>query len=169
MAYLDRGNSDGAIADIAQVIQRYPTNVCAYASRGFVYLQKGDFDRAIADYTRLIDVGPFNPSRFAKIYRDRGIAYLIAGSLLKSLDDLNQASVRNPKDPYTALWLEVVTTRSNLPSHLAEATAQLDMTKWPAPIVRLFLGETTPEEVFAAADDADANKKKGPGLRGEFL
>jgi tetratricopeptide (TPR) repeat protein len=57
MAYLDRGNSDGAIADIAQVIQRYPTNVYAYASRGFAYLQKGDFDRAIADYTRLIDVG----------------------------------------------------------------------------------------------------------------
>ena len=57
MAYLDRGNSDGAIADIAQVIHRYPTNVYAYASRGFAYLQKGDFDRAIADYTRLIDVG----------------------------------------------------------------------------------------------------------------
>lgn len=57
MAYLDQGNSDGAIADIAQVIQRYPTNVYAYASRGFAYLQKGDFDRAIADYTRLIDVG----------------------------------------------------------------------------------------------------------------
>jgi lipoprotein NlpI len=76
--------------------------------------------------------------------------------------------VRNPKDPYTGLGLEVVTTRSNLPSHLAEATAQLDMTKWPAPIVRLFLGETTPEEVFAAADDADANKKKGQVCEANF-
>ena len=42
------------------------------------------------------------------------------------------------------------------------------MTKWPAPIIRLFLGEMTLEEVLAAADDADA-KEEGAALRGEFL
>ena len=44
---------------------------------------------------------------------------------------------------------------------LPQATTQLDMTKWPAPVVRLFLGQMTEEAVFtAAADDPDPKKKK---------
>jgi lipoprotein NlpI len=38
---------------------------------------------------------------------------------------------------------------------------QIDMSKWPAPLVRLYLGELTPEAVLAAADDPDAATKKG--------
>jgi lipoprotein NlpI len=34
------------------------------------------------------------------------------------------------------------------------------MTKWPAPVIRLFLGQLTPEAVLAAADDPNANTKK---------
>ncbi len=37
---------------------------------------------------------------------------------------------------------------------------QIDMTEWPAPIIRLYLGQMTPESVLAAADDPDANTKK---------
>jgi hypothetical protein len=31
-----------------------------------------------------------------------------------------------------------------------EATAEIDMTKWPAPVIRLWLGEMTQEAVLAA-------------------
>ncbi|WP_051370976.1 hypothetical protein [Mesorhizobium loti] len=37
--------------------------------------------------------------------------------------------------------------------------AKLDMTKWPAPLVRMLLGEQTPEAVLALADNPDATKK----------
>jgi len=35
------------------------------------------------------------------------------------------------------------------------------MTKWPAPVIRLYLGQLTPADVLAAADNADADTKKG--------
>ena len=59
-------------------------------------------------------------------------------------------------------------TRSNLPSQLAEATRYIDMTKWPAPVIRLFLGQTTPEAVLAAADDPNAKTKQGKVCEANF-
>jgi lipoprotein NlpI len=53
-----------------------------------------------------------------------------------------------------------VGTRNNLPSQLAEAAKQIDMTKWPAPVIRLFLGQTTPDALLATADDSDAKTKQ---------
>ena len=35
------------------------------------------------------------------------------------------------------------------------------MTAWPAPVIRMFLGQMTPAAVLAAADDPDATKKIG--------
>jgi lipoprotein NlpI len=50
-----------------------------------------------------------------------------------------------------------------------QASSQLDMTKWPAPIVGLFLGQMTPAAVLAAADDPDATKKKGQVCEANFF
>ena len=73
---------------------------------------------------------------------------------------MGQSRALNPKYAYAALWLNIVETRSNLPSQLAEAAKQIDMTKWPGPVIRLFLGQTTPEAVLAAADDPNAKTKQ---------
>jgi hypothetical protein len=67
----------------------------------------------------------------------RGRANFFAGALAKALADLDQASELNPKYAYTALWVDIVNRRSNLPSRLSESMKQIDMSKWPAPLVRL--------------------------------
>ena len=74
-----------------------------------------------------------------------------------------------PKYAYTALWLDIAERRNNIASHLALAAKQLDMTTWPAPVVRLFLGDLSPAETLAAVEDKDPNTKQGAGLRGQFL
>jgi lipoprotein NlpI len=61
-----------------------------------------------------------------------------------------------------------VNQRSNHSSGLAQATGQLDMKKWPAPLIRLFLGQSTQEAVLAAADDPDAHKKQGQVCEANF-
>jgi lipoprotein NlpI len=43
------------------------------------------------------------------------------------------------------------------------------MTKWPAPVIRLYLGETTPEAVLAAADDPAPAIKKGQLCEAKFF
>ena len=162
-AYCDRGNAwrnkgdlDRAIADYNEAIRLDPKDAAYYNHRGNAWRNKGDLDRAIADYNEAIRLDP----KDAGCYKNRGVANLYAGSLSRALADLNQASELKPKDAYTALWLDVVNKRSNLPSHLPQVIAQLDMTRWPAPVIRLFLGQMTPDAVLAAADDPNAMTKQ---------
>ena len=154
--YDEKRDYDRAIADYNEVIHLDPIYAKAYCDRGNAWRNKGDLDRAIADYNEAIRLDP----KDAGCYKNRGVANLYAGSLSKALADLNQASELKPKDAYTALWLDVVNKRSNLPSHLPQVIAQLDMTRWPAPVIRLFLGQMTPDAVLAAADDPNGMIKQ---------
>jgi lipoprotein NlpI len=117
---------------------------------------KGDFAHAIADYSDAIRLDPEDPQS----YFNRALAYLYAGSLPQSLADLDQSSKLDPKNAYVALWREIVASRSHLASQLATAGSQIDMGKWPAPIIRLYRGEILTAAVLAAADDQDAQTKK---------
>lgn len=156
IAYKNKGDFDRAIADFTQAIQLNPKDAKPHVNRGNAYSDKGDFDHAIADYNEAIQLDP----KFAFAYLNRGLANLFTGALPKAIADLNQASELDPKFAYAALWLDIAERRSNLPSRLPEAIKQIDMTKWPAPVIRLYLGQLTPEAVLAAADDPDATKKK---------
>ena len=156
IAYDDKGDHDRAIADYDEAIRLDPKYAVAYNNRGNAYHDKGDYDRAIADYSEAIRLDP----KYAHAYFNRGIAHLYADRLPNALADLIQSSELNPKYAYAALWLHIVDTRNNLPSQLAEAAKQIDMTKWPAPIIRFFLGQTTTQKLFTAADDADVKTKQ---------
>ena len=162
-AYRRKGDQDRAIADNTQAISLDPKYAKAYYNRGYTYHGKGDNDRAIADYTQAISLDPKN----SVAYFYRGRLNLYAGSLDKALADLSQASALAPKNAYVALWLDIVSQRNNLPSRLS-SSSQIDMTAWPAPIIRLFMGQMTSGSVLAAADDSDATKKKGQVCEANF-
>jgi lipoprotein NlpI len=164
-AYSDKGDADRALIDCNQAIRLDPKFALAYYNRGDAYRNKGDVGSAIADYNQAIQLDP----KFFQTYLARGLLSLDAGELPKALADINQASALSPKDPYTALWLDIVKKRSKLPSRLAEATAQIDMTKWPAPVIRLYLGQMTPQAVLAAAADLDASKQKSQVCEANFF
>jgi tetratricopeptide (TPR) repeat protein len=164
-AYLDKGDNDRAITDCDEAIRLDPKFAVAYRNRGNAHRYKGEIASAVADYNQAIELNP----KFFQAYLARGLLSLDAGDLPKALADINQASALNPKDPYTALWLDIVNKRSKLPSRLAEATAQIDMTKWPAPVIRLYLGQMTPQAVLAAAADLDASKQKSQVCEANFF
>lgn len=164
-AYLDKGDNDRAITECDEAIRLDPTFAVAYRNRGNAYRYKGEIGGAVADYNQAIELSP----KFFQAYLARGLLSLDAGELPKALADINQASALNPKDPYTALWLDIVNKRNKLPSRLAEATAQIDMTKWPAPVIRLYLGQMTPEAVLAAAAHRDASKQKSQVCEANFF
>jgi lipoprotein NlpI len=153
-AWFENRNFDRAIAEFDQAIQLNPNAGASYNGRGDAWRLKGNLDRAIADYTEAIRLIPEYP----RAYCSRGIAYFYSGSLAKALADVNQASQLDPRDAFTALWVDVVGQRNNVPSRLVQAISAIDMTKWPAPVIRLFLGEMTLAAVLAAAEDPDAQK-----------
>jgi|SRR5581483_1858141 len=155
--YRKKGDPDLAIADFSQAISIVPKFSRAFLDRGHAYLDKGDHDRAMADFSQAISIDPKNDSA----YLARGLQNLYAGSLDKALADLNQASALAPKYAYAALWVDIVSQRNKLPSRLSQTSSQIDMTVWPAPIIRLFMNQMTAGAVLAAADSPDETKKVG--------
>ncbi|UFZ04616.1 hypothetical protein LQG66_36470 [Bradyrhizobium ontarionense] len=150
-------------------------------ARAAAYLRKGDVDHAIDDYKIVIQQSSADPlaafnraspdlresepaptsgsgrafgrdSYRARAYRALGIASFQAGLLEQSQDDFRRLSGMDPKNADAALWLDLARRRAGLASELADGAMRLDMSKWPAPLVRLFLGQETTEAVLAAAD-----------------
>jgi lipoprotein NlpI len=162
--YRARGNNYRAVADFSEAIRLDPKLVSTYVDRGNAYRARGDNDHAIADYSEAIRLAP----KFADAYYNRGLAYLYGGTLDKALADVSEASNLDPADPYKALWADIVAQRNHAPSRLSQASAKIDMTPWPAPIIRSFLGRMPPQAVPAAADDADAKTKKNQVCEANF-
>ena len=156
-AWSKKGDLDRAIADYNEAIRLDPNGSRAYHNRIEVWKKKGDTDRVVADFDQLIRINPKNVAN----YFNRGWTLLNSGALPKALADFNQASELNPSDGYAALALDIAGWRSHLPSRLTDATARVDMTKWPAPVIRLYLGQLTAEAALAAADDPNPETKKG--------
>jgi lipoprotein NlpI len=157
-AYAAKKDYDRAIVDFTKAIRIAPELAGSYNDRGFVYNLEGAYDRGIADYTEDIRLFP----KSAYDYYERGVAHLYAGAPSKALADLKRMRALRPDDAYTILWLDIVSKRSSLQSPLSQAISRLDMTWWPAPVIRLFLGEMTRKAVLAAADDDPMPEVKKP-------
>lgn len=162
--YFAKDNYDLAIADYSQALQSNPKDAVALSNRGRTYFVKGDSQRAIGDYTQAIQLDPNDP----RLYLSRALSNFYVGAFPNALADLNRSSALDPKNAYIALWLDIVNKRSGLPSGLAAATTQIDMTKWPAPIIRLFLGKMDLEALLIGAEDANPLTKKGQLCEANF-
>jgi tetratricopeptide (TPR) repeat protein len=163
-AYRAKGDLAHAIADYNEAIRLEPLYAQAYNNRGRAYEMKGDLPRAIADYGEAIGLD----REGAAAYGNRGRAYLYRGDLAKALADVERAAELGPASVENALWVDIVRQRSRLPSTLSQSISKIDMTAWPAPLIRLYLGQMTTAAVFAAADDLDATRKRGRTCLADF-
>jgi lipoprotein NlpI len=136
----------------------------AHHSVGTKEPAKSDLSQVITYYNAAIKHDPKDDDA----YFHRGIANYYAGALPQALADLGQANKIDPEYPYYALWIHILDKRANAASRLPQAIAHINMTKWPAPVIRLFLGESTPAAVLAAADDPDAKTKRGQVCEANF-
>ena len=177
--YFRKFDYDRAFADYEAAIQLNPAEAVAYRNRGMIFQVKGDDDRAIADFTKAIELGskdpmvltdrgiahaakgeatqaiedygaalrqdPNNPSPYMLL----GIAHTYGGALDQAQADFKRGFEADPKFPYFAIWLHIAERRANKPSTLASVVPKLDMSRWPAQVVRMFLGEEQPAAVLA--------------------
>ena len=133
-------------------------------NRGTKDQAKSELNQIIVYYDAAIKHDPKDDDA----YFHRGLASFYAGAVPQALADLAQAGKLDPQYPYYPLWIDIIDKRGNQKSRLPEAISHIDMTKWPAPVVRLFLGELTPSDLLAAADNPDAATKKGQVCEANF-
>ena len=163
--YTSGGDFEHARADLSQAIRLDPNDATAYFIRGTVSYLMGHNPGALADFTASLKIDPNNQAT----YFNRGIAYYVIGGRTPDAEaDFSKAIELDPKDAYAAIWLDLAARRNNAASRLREQSAQLDMTAWPAPVIREFLGESNAAQTLAAAHDNDPKINQGRSCEASF-
>ena len=162
--FLRTGNSDHAMADFNSAIRLDPKLSEAYANRGKTFLKMQQYDLALSDLNSAIELDP----QSARMLVLRGSVFFRNGDAAKASVDFRRASELDPKNAYTALWDEILARRGVTDSRLARAAQEIDMTAWPAPLVRLFLGQATPEAATDAAQGPDPTTSKNQTCEAYF-
>lgn len=153
------------MTDMNDTIRLDPNYALAYFVRGRLSYMLGNSPAALEDFSKAIKLD----ANEATSYFNRGVAYYVIGDRNPdAIADFKKAGELDPKDAYAALWRELAERRNNSPSHLAEAAKQLDMTVWPAPVIRHFLGELTIEQTYGAAFDTDPKTKAAQTCEANF-
>jgi lipoprotein NlpI len=163
--YRSKGDIADAMTDMNEALHLDPNYALAYFVRGRLSYMLGNAPAALEDFTKAIKLDDSE----ATSYFNRGVAYYVVGGRYPdAIADFRKAAELNPKDAYAALWRELAERRNNAPGHLAEAAKQLDMTVWPAPVIRQFLGESNAEQTFGAAFDTDPQVKAAQTCEANF-
>jgi lipoprotein NlpI len=152
------------IADVTRMVRLDARDLDPPHSRVSKEQTNNDLYQAIVYYNDAIRRDPKDDDA----YFHRGLAKLYAGAVPAAMADLSQASRLDPQYAYYALWIDIIDRRRGAAGNLAQAAARFDMTRWPAPVVRLFLGETTPAAVLAAAADPDPVTRRGQLCEANF-
>lgn len=154
--YKRKGDLARAMDDMNETLRLDPNYPQAYFARGRLSFMLGNNPAATVDFGKAIKLEPDD----SMAYFNRGVAYYAIGDRNADAEaDFRKATELNPKDAYAALWRELAERRNHAPSHLAEAAKTLDMTVWPAPVIRLFLGEINIEQTLGAASSTDPQVK----------
>jgi lipoprotein NlpI len=163
--YKSSGDVTHAMSDMNDTLRLDPNYAVAYFIRGQLSYLLGNAPAALEDFTKAIKLD----ANEATTYFNRGVAYyVIGGRNPDAIADFKKASELDPKDAYSVLWRELAERRNNSPGQLKEAAKQLDMTVWPAPVIRHFLGELNVEQTYGAAFDTDPRTKTAQTCEANF-
>ncbi len=155
------GDLDHALTDYNQAISLDPKFAFAYGGRALLYEVKGDLNHALSDYNQAIAVDP----SYAFAYFARSGANYYSGHGSAAVDDAAKAVKLDPTNVIFVLGLYVARARtgqSNAWDEFVANAQKLDKSKWPWPIIGLYLGSVSPEELSKSAQSApNATVRRG--------
>jgi lipoprotein NlpI len=154
------GRREDALSEYAAAIALKPDYPEAYYNRGLIYEDREEFALAVADFDKLVRLKP----NFAEGYEARGLDRFALGDFAGSAGDFERGLALDPLvDVYRALWLHLARARQKVPddTEFASNVARFNVARWPGPVVELFLGKATPEQIDVAAGQGDPQDLPG--------
>lgn len=179
IAYANKGDYDHAIQDFNEVIRINPQDGPRFtlSSRGNAYKGKGDYDRALQDFNEALRLNPkdvlaldsLGTIFYERADFDRAIQHF--GQAVKVLSADPYRPISDPSNYFAPLWLYLARARGGgeAAGELKQNALRLDQAKWPGPIIRLYLGDLTPEDVWQAAQDPDPKKNVDNACSANFF
>ncbi len=156
LAYAGKGDDDRAVQDYTEALGPSLDYAPAFVNRGYARMRRGDYTRAVMDFEEALrlDVTLFGA------FMGRGWARFFQGQFAPAAGDFARVVELRPTDLPWPLWLYLARRRAGEEgrAELAESARRLDLSRWPGPVVALFLGHATPEAVLSSAEHSDAKK-----------
>ena len=162
LAAAQRGEYDQALRLYSSALaagDMSPFNVMlAYHNRGNTYQSKGDYERAIGEYDTAIKLRP----DYAEAWFARGRAHFALAQFAAAITDFRQSLKLEPTDAYSAIWLHLAQSNSDASDagEFSRNVTGFDRAIWPGPLLDLYLGKTTVQQVRAASAKGDVTTQK---------
>ncbi len=156
-AHRDKGEIDKAIADYNVALRLKPDFANAHDNRGNAYRDRGEPEKALIDYDAALKL---RPDDIVARY-NRAHVEVELGRYAAAAGDYRQVIGLAPSNYYPVLLLHLAAKRAGEDDdqEIRRNATRLDRAIWPAPVLALYLGEASPEQVLAAAA-ADATAKQ---------
>jgi len=162
VAYMKRGagniaagNLDQGMKDLTISLSLRPGYTASLVLQGTVYLVRGQYSDAIHDFDRAaLSVTPNSrKEEGAAIFWERGMAKFYWASPAAAIDDLAKAVQYNALGGEPVIWLHLARVRAGQQDaqEFEQNTAPLMSGKWPGPLIALYSGKETVEDVFVKA------------------
>ncbi len=160
------GRYDEAIKDFTSVVESHSRYTAALILRARAYQQSGKTHAAVSDYEDAIDLEPDNLG----LRETAGIAQWIDGSYRAAARNFARSAADPKLAAFSYLWLYLAAAkRRSSDDDFAQNAPKLDLAAWPGPIVKLFLGQAVPDEVFAAAKQGEPDAQKDHLCEADFF
>ncbi len=187
--FMARDRFDDAIAADSDMIAIFPQDPYLYAMRASAYRGKGDYERAMADAAYAIGLHDDSPEGYyekASIYEDQGrlqdaldaimnnlriaagnfAGVMKRGVLLWELKRYREAETvfagllkKYPDNGYLALWLLITHRAAHGDGDVGDALKDVDLERWPGPVVAQLRGTVPPDATLAAAHAWEGNRR----------
>jgi tetratricopeptide (TPR) repeat protein len=167
--YVDRGNVyrrfahyESALSNYAEAIAIDPKYYSAYFERAITYELVGQLSDARADIENLLDPLKFPESSDASFAAGR-ISWLLDNfpaadrQFQTAFDKAGNANARD----YIALWEYLAKAREagDGSTWVAQKAADLDFAAWPGPLLNLYMGKASADEVLASASSSGSGSQ----------
>ena len=170
VAYSSQGNDDGALREFGSIIEQgrgaRDMLADAYAARGETYLTLGQYQRGLEDFDEALSRQP----KDAGAHGGRGDAYFYLGQFDKAEADLKAAAATETKMPYYPLWLYLAEKHQGKDgkADLERGAAALDLKAWPGPVIELYRGKISRDDMLAAAKTGDEKAQRDQQCEADF-
>ncbi len=156
LAFLNRGNIYSALYESERAIENYNQALAlnsnfsnALKSRGAAYYNLRQYDAAIADFDKVIEMHPEEVWG----YRFRAQAFFDDGKWDAAWQDFIRLSDLDPDNYFSVIWRYIAGARAGekVRNQLSKDAKRLDLSRWPGPMIELFLKDRSPNGVLEAA------------------
>jgi lipoprotein NlpI len=129
-----------------------------YYYRGTIWNSKRDYKKALEDFKKASELDPVLPQ--ARSYL--GFTRFFLGDFKPAIYDFAAAYELRNDDIYAMVWLYIVMTRTGNDGRatLSKISKDVKFEEWPGPIVEMFLGRLTPQELVKLAKDPNPARQR---------